>query len=298
MSTTAKIKKGIKYLLGTDRLGPYFPVYPDDTFIVSYPRSGNTWMRFLIANLIHSDLQVSFVNIDQLVPEIYLITRRELARVPCPRILKSHDHFNPRYRNVIYVVRDPRDVILSEYRHELRSRVIDDGFPMERFLDHFLDPAAHRLPGALENDEPFAPWGEHVASWIGARRNHKRFLLVRYADLQHDPHTELKRIAGFLGSDATSEHIARAVELSSADRMRKLEKNEREKWRLTAGQRRDIPFVGKAETGGWKEALPENCVAAIEAEWGDLMTSLGFELSGAGRGALHPPAAAAKSGAR
>ena len=43
------------YLLGTDCAGRDLAVYADDTFVVSYPRSGNTWTRFLVANLVYTD---------------------------------------------------------------------------------------------------------------------------------------------------------------------------------------------------------------------------------------------------
>ena len=63
------IKSVVKYLLGTDIADRNVAVYADDTFIVSYPRSGNTWTRFLIANLLHPEVEVGFANIDSFVPD-------------------------------------------------------------------------------------------------------------------------------------------------------------------------------------------------------------------------------------
>src|SRR5437016_6350421 len=88
-------------------------VFPDDIFLVSYPRSGNTWTRFLIGNLIYPDQPVTFANIESRIPEIYFNPDRVMRRLPCPRILKSHECFQPLYRHVIYIVRDPRDVAIS-----------------------------------------------------------------------------------------------------------------------------------------------------------------------------------------
>ena len=64
-----KATGGLKGLFGLNRGGRNFPVFPDDTFLVSYPRSGNTWTRFLIANLISHDEPVTFANIEKKIPD-------------------------------------------------------------------------------------------------------------------------------------------------------------------------------------------------------------------------------------
>jgi hypothetical protein len=60
--------------------------------------------------------------------------------------------------------------------------------------------------------------------------------------------------------------------------MRELEKQEADKWVATKNRRKDIPFVRVAKSGGWRTSLPESCVRQIENAWGDLMTTLGYEL--------------------
>jgi hypothetical protein len=62
-----QIKYAVKYALGLDLAGNNYTVYPDDTFLVSYPKSGNTWVRFLLANLIHPNEEVGFANINRLL---------------------------------------------------------------------------------------------------------------------------------------------------------------------------------------------------------------------------------------
>ncbi len=74
------------------------------------------------------------------------------------------------------------------------------------------------------------------------------------------------------------ERLNRAVELSSAENMRKLEKQESAQWVATTLTRQDKPFVRNATSGGWKAVLPEQTVAYIEKHWGHLMRNLGYEL--------------------
>ena len=69
------------------------------------------------------------------------------------------------------------------------------------------------------------------------------------------------------------------MERSSADRMRGLEKTQGEQWVTTKNKRSDIPFVRTASSGLWKDKLPAESIAEIEAAWGPLMSTLGYELT-------------------
>ena len=256
------------YLLGTDIAGRNLKVFPDDTFIASYPRSGNTWARFLIANLMHPERPVTFANLETIIPDATALSSRELKRVPRPRLIKTHEYFEPRYRKVIYLVRDPRDVALSLYNFRRKYCSVDDSYPIEQYV------AERFLPGDLD-----VSWGEHVGSWLGTRMNHPGFLLVRYEDLLQDPTRGLCRLASFLGIAENPEALTQAIERSSANRLRQLEKVEHEAWVTTKGKRADVPFVAEAVAGTWKQKLPQPSVALIESAWGDLMNSLGYETS-------------------
>ena len=64
-------------------------VFPDDLFIVSYPKSGNTWTRFLLGNLIYQDEPVTFANIEYRIPSVYIFSDRQLHRLPRRRVRHS-----------------------------------------------------------------------------------------------------------------------------------------------------------------------------------------------------------------
>jgi len=262
------IKFVASYLFGTDIAGRNLKIFPDDTFIASYPRSGNTWTRFLIANLMHPERPVTFANIETVIPDATALSSRKLKRVPRPRLIKTHEYFEPRYRRVIYLVSDPRDVVLSLYNFRRKYRSVDDSYPIERYV------AERFLPGDLD-----VSWGEHVGSWLGTRMNQPGFLLVRYEDLLQYPPRELYRLASFLGIAASTETLSQAIERSSANRLRQLEKVEHETWITTKGKRADVPFIAEAVAGGWKRKLPEPSVTLIESAWGHLMDLLGYETS-------------------
>jgi hypothetical protein len=254
-------------------------VYPDDTFLVSFPRSGNTWTRFLVSNLVNPDDPVTFATLESRIPEIYDVPDRTLRTFPRPRIIKSHECFDPRYRKVIYIVRDPRDVAVSYYEFQLKRRVISEDCRLEDFVPRFIESEFEPKTGC---------WGDHVLSWLATRHGRSSFLLLRYEDMQNETHQEATKIASFLGVDASPHRIARAVELSSADRMRKLEKTQSRQWKETSKTRQDKPFVGKAVSGGWKTRLPQSSVVQIESAWGHIMRMVGYELRTGARTSQNP----------
>jgi hypothetical protein len=263
-------KRIFRYLLGTDIAGRSLAVYQDDTFIVSYPRSGNTWTRFLVANLLHPEEPTSFANIERLVPDSEAQSSRYLRRIPRPRVIKSHQYFDPRYKRVIYVVRDPRDVALSYYDFERKYRHIDDAYPLQNYVSDFVS-------GRLSSAD-WGTWGENVGSWVSTRRGQKDFLLLRYEDMLENTMLEVAKIAAFFGMEATAERVRGAVERSSVQRMRGLEKLQGKDWVSTKNKRPDISFVRTAASGHWISKLPKNSIAEIESAWGPLMAALGYEL--------------------
>jgi hypothetical protein len=257
--------------LGIRPAGHGVTVLPNDVFLVGHFRSGTTWSRFLFGNFVHTDQAVTFANVGDLVPSIYEHADRQLrAR---PRLLKSHESFDPRYPRVIHIVRDPRDVAVSLYYYCMKVRVIPDGFPKEDFVERFLrtktGSAADRV----------GSWEDHTLSWLRLRQGRDTYRMVRYEDLLTQAEQELRKVAPLLGIDPTPERMERAIRLSSAGEMRTLEKTQSKMWVTTKDSRQDIPFVREAKFGGWKTSLPEASVRKIEQAWGSTMEELGYELS-------------------
>jgi hypothetical protein len=275
-----------KYVLGTSVAGRLAPAPNDAVFLVSFPKSGNTWVRFLVGNLTHPEEPVTFANVDRIIPDIYGAGAHQIRAAMPPRVFKSHEAFDPRYRRVIYIVRDPRDVAVSSYHFLRKGRQIEDKLPLETYISTLF----------LGRKHAYGNWGEHVGSWLanasnvsqwrslcpakntelGARGHGRQFLLLRYEDLLENTEGELSKVAEFLGRTASLQDIQRAVASSLADKMKKLEQKQSDQWSTTREGRKDINFVREARSGQWKLTLPPASVAEIESTWGHLMRPLGY----------------------
>jgi Sulfotransferase domain len=254
------------YALGRQAMTKGITSYDDDVWIVSYPKSGNTWTRFLIGNLVAGGNVVDWSNIERIVPDIYLNRDPNLKALPRPRYLKSHEGYRPDYRRVVLIVRDPRDVAVSYYHFVRKAKILQVDASMDDFMTKFI-------AGKID---PYGNWGENVGSWLGARRGSENFVVVRYEDLLENTEAELVRIADMLGIAADERLLRHAAENSRADRMRALEQAQRGEHKFLRSSRSDIPFVRTAKSGQWRTELPPEAVQQIESAWGSVMRELGY----------------------
>lgn len=249
--------------------GMTLKVRPDDTFLVSYPKSGNTWMRFLIANLLQQNQPVGLLDADDLIPIVDGKSKKFFESMKSPRIIKSHFSLIPAYKRVIYVVRDPRDVVMSQYHYQVKRGVLERDAPLDNYVQSFIKGEVC----------PYGSWGENVGSWFFTRCDDPNFLLLRYEDMLANVTSGAVRISHFLGLGQDANRIAIAVERSSVENMRKAEKAEGKKWGSTKGTRQEMSFFRSAKSGEGRAKLSRQSIEQIEKAWGRLMQSVGYSIS-------------------
>ena len=238
----------------------------DDTFLVSYPKSGNTWLRFLLANLIARPPE-SFRDANRLVPDIHNAhTPDILESVPSPRIIKSHYPFDPQYKKVIYLVRDPRSVSLSQYFFKMRRGEISSDVGFESFLEKFLDGF----------DDGYSNWGDNVTSWLQTERGDGSLFVIRYEALRRNTFSELKRICEFGGIHFSDQKIEQAIANSSMEAMRKMERETGLGNQLRGKGDLSIPFVRKGSTTEWRDYFSESMETRLRNRFSDAMRLAGY----------------------
>lgn len=230
-------------------------VRSEDTYLVSFPRSGNTFLRHLVACLL-LDRAPTPADIARLVPDVH---RSPPGRPPVlgPLIAKSHAPARAVPAKVVYIVRDGRAALLS-YHEYLRRR----GRPVPSSVDAMLS-----WPDVWPR-----PWSDHVTGWLGQLEQGQGGTLVRYEDLVDDPAGVLRRVAGVAGLAGSDDAVARAVERSSLDAMRSAERDAADG---------SLNFVGLSRRQ-WSEVFSRESLARFESACGPLLARLGYPLSSPG----------------
>lgn len=231
-------------------------IYPDDVFFVSYPRSGSSWLRRLIALALNPQSSDEVVNnINAVIPDMYVVGER-LAQYSRPRMIKSHELYQPLYPKVIYLYRDGRDVSVSYYNF---YRAINQ-YPGT--LDEFL-----RL--FVKGQVGFGRWDMHIRSWM-FRESSSSPLAVAYEELHSNTNSTVARVMEFLGYSRPPEAIQKAVEVCTFVRHQEVVKNFSPHY--ATGYRGGVG--GKA--GRWRENLSPRQSAMLWEAMGHTLNALGY----------------------
>ncbi|MGZ3457326.1 MAG: sulfotransferase domain-containing protein [Archangium sp.] len=227
-----------------------FKTRPDDVFIVTYPKSGTTWMQ-MIAWQLKSGGSLDFRHIEDVVPFLDRCGPADLPRLEAlqsPRFFKSHMPYEylPRGGRYIYIVRNFKDVVVSYYHH---ARVVD-GF--WGGLDDFVKRLLRRqvLPGS---------WARHVIPWM-EHRHAPEVLFLTYEEIKADLPGTLRRVARFSGIALDEARLPQLVEHCSLAFMKNLQA------RYDPRLERQGNFVRKGETGAGLRELDARLQAALAAE--------------------------------
>jgi Sulfotransferase domain len=234
---------------------------PNDVFFGSYPRSGSTWSRFVLCEIL-TGREADFDVVNATMRGVH---RRDHGLPTLPhggRVLGSHEQYRRQYKRAFYLVRDARDVALSEYAY-LKALGFFRG-DMDEFLVKFL--------GVRGRINGFGPWQKHVASWLDSSiAGTNNLLVVRFEDLRQKPEETFGLISEFLGVKADPQVVQRAVANNSIKRMQ-------EKERLSPQLPKDA-FVRSGSVQGWREKLTKSQVEMIEEYAGSALVRLGYPLS-------------------
>jgi estrone sulfotransferase len=269
------IKKAINFLgydirrFGTRSTGDgkeLFAPNEKDIYLVSYPRSGNTWMRVLISELLYGESGESIKSLDYYVPDIYEETYADNV-IPAPfHCVKSHSPCNyhspsSNYKQVIYLIRDPRDVVLSYYRYQ--GKLAHYSFGFEQFIIDWLNGRIWPCS-----------WQEHVNSWTGGNIQNKNLNLyvVRYEDLLSDTERQILELTSSLGLNVTKEAVQRAVASANVENMRM-----KEAQGMRASEKaQGFQFIGLATSKAWKDTLTLHQLDLINSYAGHAMERHGY----------------------
>uniref|UniRef100_A0A8C5S4D1 Sulfotransferase n=1 Tax=Laticauda laticaudata TaxID=8630 RepID=A0A8C5S4D1_LATLA len=227
-----------------------FEFQDTDVLLVTYPKSGTTWMQEILT-LIHSDGNLEPI---KTLPNWarapwleHSYFQEQLQHMKCPRLLTTHlpqpvlaPALKKAKPKVIYVVRNPKDVVVSYYHFQRMAKFFPEPSSFEGFLHDFMAGTVH-----------YGSWFEHVKGWLSCREELGLFC-VTYEELHHDLRHCVERLSAFLGHPVQPEQANRILEHCSFAVMRE---NLMVNGRLLSPEIMDFQksqFMRKGIVGDWR----------------------------------------------
>ncbi|XP_014481470.1 PREDICTED: sulfotransferase 1 family member D1-like isoform X2 [Dinoponera quadriceps] len=244
-----------------------FEPRPDDTYVITFPRSGTTLTQeliWLVANDMNFDeagrtslldrfpfLDISVIIEDEALEKTPMKNEQKMndsvkfvQERPSPRFIKSHMPFEllPKVVNsdckIIYVARNPKDVVVSWYYFQKEIEVVKYNGNFEQFCDGFM------------NDRTlYSPYWEHVKEgW--ANRHRPNILFLFYEDLIKDLPGCIRKVGVFFEKNYDDEQITKLVDHLG---IKKFRENKMVNFPSGGAKMNTSMFIRKGVVDGWRE---------------------------------------------
>ncbi|MDH3594447.1 MAG: sulfotransferase domain-containing protein [Rhodospirillales bacterium] len=268
-------------------------------WLASYPKSGNTWLRAFLHNLLRAPARPMNINEidsftlgdsqaawyraltdrapDQLSPEELAELRPKAHRAmmkahPDSVFVKTHSYLGENSgvplitmdctAGAIYVVRNPLDVVLSFADHF--------GLSIDKAMEAMARDNGVAAPTERNVSEFIGSWSMHVKSWT--QRPNSQLLVLRYEDMLDTPFKAFGRTAKFLGLEPPRARLAKAIRFSSFKTLRSQEDAAGFKERSDKSRR----FFRAGKKNQWKDKLTPEQVRAIIDRHREQMSRFGY----------------------
>lgn len=207
----------------------------DVSFIAAFPRSGSTWLRTMICNVVYPDTNSNPKIYNRVIPGVSLKNINLVKNVPYPRIIFTHSKKFSNLNKAVYLIRDGRDVMVSYYHFSTTRRNIKISF------DTWLSAYLKGYFGTR--------WDEHILSWLGEghQQPNNTIHIVKFENLKKHTTEEVSTIMKFFGIRASQNRITAAVEMASLEKGRKWEEKYIGKY-----EDPNASFYRGGKTGQWQ----------------------------------------------
>lgn len=224
----------------------------NDIVLIGYPRSGMTWLQFILANLYFPDIEHDFSTIHKLIPS--LDSEKEFKNINRvnPQFFKSHT-VDYDCNTIIYIYRHVGDVLISFFHYFRKFYNLPDDF------DAYLEKMGYGKD-----------WRQHVSFYFHLYmknmygetfKNNKKVFFLRYENLVKEPEFWIESLKHWLGLKVKTMPIKGVMNLTSFDNMQNIEKEKG--LNIYEGSNLGIPFIRKGKIGQW-QFLPETQKAYIK----------------------------------
>ena len=277
-------------------------------WLASYPKSGNTWMRAFLCSYLYLDLEKENFSFDVLkkikkfpnkkqlndigihpksfeeVARVWIKAQNQINLNNKINFLKTHQAFgnfeNFPFTNqqntlgAIYLVRDPRDVLISYAKHMNQNLNETLDLVLEEDSKGYLNEEKKDVIGEMRGS-----WSQNYNSWKFS--NIKDKIIIKYEDLVNDPYSTFSKVVNYINYlfnknssslEINDEKIRKSIELSNFKNLQNLEK----KFGFEENIKSEELFFNKGLVKQWQGKLNDKILYKIEKKFKKEMKELNY----------------------
>jgi len=265
-------------------------------WLASFPKSGNTWVRAYLHNLLRNPPKPADINqLDQFCygesstvwyrnltgdTPSWEATTEEIAQIrhqghqrmagtsPDSVFVKTHNYMGEWHdipihtmdvtNGAIYVVRNPLDVVLSFANHF--------GCTFDQAIDQMGDPKSATNNTEEHIPEVLSTWSMHVKSWT-VQKETRWLHIVRYEDMLDKPFKTFNKVARFLGLNPPKARVQKAIKFSSFKSL----KAQEQKTGFKEASENASSFFRSGKKGQWRSVLSDEQIRRVISDHGEQM---------------------------
>jgi len=268
-------------------------VRPDDVWVSTFPKCGTTWTQEMVWNIVNNldfktaksvelDDRVPFLELSSMVTPDDMVamgiedTINKVDNMPSPRVIKTHLSIDmlpkeilTKKAKVIYVCRNPRDVVVS-YFNFLKL----DGFygSLDVFFNAFIGDVLS-----------YSPFVKHVRGYW-EMRGESNIFFTSYEEMKKDLPSVIRGVAKFLDKSLDDEDVAALADHLSFKNMKKnsavnQERMMEEVKKMSGSEEVTSSFMRKGETGDWRNHLTDDQVERMNNWEKDQLAGSGLQFT-------------------
>jgi hypothetical protein len=159
-------------------------------YVISYPKSGRTWVRVMLGQM---GINPYYTHDDSGTIGIGVSNNKEIYK----------------NKKVLFIIRNPKDVIVSSYFQQTKRRKNYNGT-----IQNFIRDKKFGVQSILK----------FYDIWYENKETPKNFLIIKYEGLKQDPEVNMRKILKFFNKNVSDEKLRKAIKFAEFENMKKLEK--------------------------------------------------------------------------